>query len=335
MSRIAIILCLAACASAASVASPTRADLDSRWGEWKLSHSKGYRDSAEEMERRLVWEQNLKTISYHNLDHSLGKKSYRLGMNKYGDMRVTEVRSSMNGYKGTNQTKSVGSTFLAPANLQVPDTVDWRTKGYVTPVKDQGQCGSCWAFSTTGSLEGQTFKKTSKLISLSEQNLVDCSKAEGNMGCDGGLMDQGFQYVKDNNGIDSEECYPYKAVDDSCHYDASCDSAEVTGYTDVPSGDEDSLKEAVASVGPVSVAIDASHMSFQLYESGVYDEPSCSSSELDHGVLVVGYGTEDGKDYWLVKNSWGDSWGLQGYIKMSRNKSNQCGIATSASYPLV
>eukprot|EP00057_Strongylocentrotus_purpuratus_P035759 XP_801784.2 PREDICTED: cathepsin L1 isoform X1 [Strongylocentrotus purpuratus] len=325
---------LVACATAAFV-KPTNPDLDSRWLEWKIAHTKSYTNDMHELERRLVWEENVKMINMHNLDHSLHKKGFRLGMNEYGDMRLHEVRSTMNGYKSSNVTKVQGSTFLTPSNIQVPDTVDWRTKGYVTPVKNQGQCGSCWAFSTTGSLEGQTFKKTSKLVSLSEQNLVDCSRTEGNMGCEGGLMDQGFQYVIDNHGIDSEDCYPYDAEDETCHYKASCDSAEVTGFTDVTSGDEQALMEAVASVGPVSVAIDASHQSFQLYESGVYDEPECSSSELDHGVLVVGYGTDGGKDYWLVKNSWGETWGLSGYIKMSRNKSNQCGIATSASYPLV
>lgn len=337
MSRLAICIatCLAAMASAAVVITPADRDLDSRWDEWKGVHLKNYADNNGETMRRLVWEENLKKIQLHNLDHSLNKKTFRLGMNKYGDLRVDEVRSTMNGYMHSNTTKTVGSTFLKPNNVQVPDTVDWRTKGYVTPVKDQGQCGSCWAFSTTGSLEGQTFHKTGKLVSLSEQNLVDCSRKEGNMGCEGGLMDQGFQYVKDNSGIDTESCYPYEARDEKCHYETSCDSAEVTGFTDVPSGDEEALKEAVATVGPVSVAIDASHQSFQLYESGVYSEPECSSSQLDHGVLVVGYGTEDGKDYWLVKNSWGESWGLQGYIKMSRNASNQCGIATSASYPLV
>ncbi|XP_071499156.1 procathepsin L-like [Diadema antillarum] len=336
MSRLAILitLCLAAIASAAIVM-PTRVELDPKWEEWKAAHEKVYTDSAHELERRLVWEENIKKITFHNLDHSIGKRSFTLGMNKYGDLRTSEVRSTMNGYRQSNLTKSVGSTFLTPSAIQLPDTVDWRTKGYVTPVKDQGQCGSCWAFSTTGSLEGQTFKKTGKLVSLSEQNLVDCSRSEGNMGCEGGLMDQGFQYVEDNKGIDSEECYPYEAEDETCHYNAQCDSAEVTGYTDVPSGEEDKLKEAVATVGPISVAIDASHTSFQLYEGGVYDEPSCSSSQLDHGVLVVGYGTQDGQDYWLVKNSWGTSWGMEGYIMMSRNKDNQCGIATSASYPRV
>jgi cathepsin L len=171
---------------------------------------------------------------------------------------------------------------------------------------------------------------------LSEQNLVDCSEKFGNNGCNGGLMDNAFRYIKANGGIDTEQAYPYKAEDEKCHYKPKNKGATDRGYVDIESGNEDKLQSAVATVGPVSVAIDASHQSFQLYSGGVYYEPDCSASQLDHGVLVVGYGTEDdGTDYWLVKNSWGKSWGDQGYIKMARNRDNNCGIATEASYPLV
>ncbi|CAH1788230.1 unnamed protein product [Owenia fusiformis] len=231
------------------------------------------------------------------------------------------------------------ATYMCPNNVNIPDTWDWRTKGYVTPVKNQLQCGSCWAFSTTGSLEGQHFKKTGKLVSLSEQNLVDCSTKEGNHGCQGGLMDYGFTYIKQNGGIDTEASYPYKAVDGKCAFNAANVGATDTGFVDVKSGDEGDLLNAVATVGPIAVAIDASHSSFQLYKSGVYHNFFCSSKRLDHGVLAVGYGSESGifekHDYWLVKNSWGSSWGMDGYIKMSRNRNNNCGIATQASYPLV
>lgn len=148
-------------------------------------------------------------------------------------------------------------------------------------------------------------------------------------------MDNAFRYIESNKGIDTEESYPYTAKNGFCHFKAENVGATDTGYVDIPHMQEDKLQEAVATVGPISVAIDAGHKSFQLYREGVYSEPACSSSKLDHGVLAVGYGTESGDDYWLVKNSWGTSWGMQGYVMMARNKHNMCGIATQASYPKV
>eukprot|EP01098_Paradermamoeba_levis_P000572 TRINITY_DN105_c0_g1_i4.p1 TRINITY_DN105_c0_g1~~TRINITY_DN105_c0_g1_i4.p1 ORF type:complete len:196 (-),score=90.15 TRINITY_DN105_c0_g1_i4:100-687(-) len=190
------------------------------------------------------------------------------------------------------------------------------------------------SFSTTRSVEGAWFLKTNRLVSLSEQNLVDCSTAQGNNGCGGGLMDYAFTYIIQNGGIDTEASYPYTATDGTCHYKAANRGATISKYTDVPSGSESGLQAAVA-LQPVSVAIDASHSSFQFYSTGVYYEPNCSSDQLDHGVLAVGYGTDNGKAYWLVKNSWNSSWGDKGYIKMSRNRSNNCGISTAASFPTI
>nr|XP_005165198.1 cathepsin L, like isoform X1 [Danio rerio] len=327
------------CISAVFAAPTLDQKLDDHWHLWKRWHEKSYHEK-EEGWRRMVWEKNLKKIELHNLEHSVGKHTFRLGMNQFGDMTNEEFRQAMNGYNRDPNRKSKGSLFIEPSFFTAPQQIDWRQKGYVTPIKDQKRCGSCWAFSSTGALEGQVFRKTGKLVSLSEQNLMDCSRPQGNNGCDGGLMDQAFQYVQDNNGLDSEESYPYLATDDQpCHYDPRYSAANVTGFVDIPSGKEHALMKAVAAVGPVAVAIDAGHESFQFYQSGIYYEKACSTEELDHGVLVVGYGYEGvdvaGRRYWIVKNSWTDRWGDKGYIYMAKDLKNHCGIATSASYPLM
>lgn len=302
-----------------------------------LQHGKTYKDQTEEKFRLKIYNENKHKIAVHNQLFHQGLVKFNMAMNQYGDLLHHEFAALMNGFKKSNKTVAhQGATFLSPTNIVLPTEVDWRKEGYVTPVKNQGACGSCWAFSTTGALEGQHFKQTGKLVSLSEQNLVDCSSKYGNEGCNGGLMDNAFQYIKDNHGIDTEESYPYKAKDGRCQYKPEKVGATDVGYVDIESGSEQKLQEAVATVGPVSIAIDAGHESFQFYSEGVYYEAHCSSQDLDHGVLVVGYGTEEqGGDYWLVKNSWGEGWGSGGYIKMARNKNNQCGIATQASYPLV
>jgi cathepsin L len=314
------------------------AQLDDSWALYKRTFEKQYASVEEEITRRAAWEANIAIIRTHNLEADLGLHTYTLGMNKYGDLTNAEFNRQMNGFNASlrNQNGAVDRhTYRAPANFILPDSVDWRTKGYVTPIKDQAQCGSCWAFSATGSLEGQHFAKTQQLVSLSEQNLVDCSQKQGNMGCNGGLMDYAFTYIKDNMGIDTEPSYPYQARTLTCRFKSADVGATDTGFTDIPSKSESALQSAIATVGPISVAIDAAHSSFQLYKSGVYSEPACSQTQLDHGVLAVGYDSVNGQDYYIVKNSWGTSWGNQGFIWMSRNKNNQCGISTMSSYPLV
>jgi len=304
------------------------------WELYKAVHEKVYSNDAEELLRREIFEKNVATIEEHNKKFEAGEVSFRLGVNHFTDLLESEVKSMMNGFRPSDKAAS-DFVFVADEGVELAATVDWRKEGYVTGVKDQGQCGSCWAFATTGSLEGQHFKKTGDLLSLSEQQLVDCSGSYGNQGCNGGLMDNAFKYIKGVGGIELESEYPYKAKDGLCKFIEILARATVSGYVDVRSEDEDALKQAVATVGPIAVAIDASHQSFQMYQSGVYHELLCSQTRLDHGVLVVGYGTEGLEDYWLVKNSWGTSWGEEGYIKMSRNRNNNCGIATQASYPKV
>jgi len=299
------------------------------FGKFVERYNKSYATSSEQAYRYRVFKKNLDKIVAHN-EKNLG---YTLAVNHFADLTTSEFSERYLGLKFDASARKQGTLHRA-ASQALPDTVDWRTKGAVTGVKDQGQCGSCWSFSTTGSVEGAWFLKKGSLVSLSEQNLVDCSGAQGNQGCNGGLMDDAFQYIITNKGIDTEKSYPYEAEDDKCRFKAANVGATISSFVDVKSGSESDLQSAVAQQ-PVSVAIDASHFSFQFYSSGVYYESSCSATELDHGVLAVGYGTDSGKDYWLVKNSWGGSWGDKGYIKMSRNRKNNCGIATASSYPVV
>ncbi|KAL6478441.1 hypothetical protein MHYP_G00142760 [Metynnis hypsauchen] len=330
---------LLAVAALVVVAGEARASVeDLEFIAWKQKFGKSYGSVEEESQRKMVWLDNLKLVLEHNMLADQGLKSYRLGMNHFADMDNQEYQQMFKGCLGSFNESEIESetTFLQPVEGAVqPKTVDWRTEGYVTRVKDQSHCGSCWAFSATGALEGQMFKKKRKLVRLSEQQLVDCSRRYGNHGCQGGLMDKAFKYIKNSGGLETAYTYPYQAREGRCKFNNQRAWAKCSGYRRV-SCTEHALKNAVATIGPISVAIDVSHHSFQLYKSGVYDEPACSSTKMNHAVLVVGYGTDQrGKDYWLVKNSWGTRWGDKGYIKMSRNKRNQCGIASHAVYPLV
>lgn len=305
--------------------------MDEQWKDFKQIHKKAY-TKQEESKRRSIWQENIDIITKHNIEADNGLHSFRLEINKFTDMTIDELKCNLTYNELGEQSMTYVSTFLPPNNLKLPDTVDWRNEGYVTHVKDQRDCGSCWAFSTTGGLEGQHFKKTGKLVSLSEQNLIDCSTE--NNGCNGGRMDLAYQYIVDNNGINTEESYPYVAEEKTCTFNRSKVGANCTGFVRVTSNDELALQKAVAYEGPIAVGI---HMpsTFHMYKNGVYDIKTCDSNELNHGVLVVGYGVENGKDYWLVKNSYGPSWGMNGYFKISRNNQNQCGIATFALYPTV
>ncbi|XP_020385276.2 procathepsin L-like [Rhincodon typus] len=315
--------------------------LDESWMKWTLLHGKQY-EKNEENWRRITWEKNLQKIKQHNLEHAMGKHTFRMEMNHFGDMTNEEFNQVMNGFIQRNlQSPTPNEESLHYHDkMDIPQTIDWRGHGYVTEVKNQGHCGSCWAFSATGSLEGQIYRKTNKLISLSEQNLVDCSRHHGNNGCSGGLIQQAFKYVQRNGGIDNETYYPYIATDmQSCQYNPLHSVANCTGYKTIRQGSEAALAMAVASVGPISVAVDAAQLSFQFYQSGIYHDNKCSATNLNHAVLVVGYGThgqgKTAQNYWIIKNSWGKHWGINGYMLLAKDTNNQCGIAKYAVYPLV
>jgi len=318
-------------------------DYSDSWEEFKEKFGKSYENQEEEAYRTGIWQDNVALISGHNLEAQNGLHQFSLGENEFADMTTDEIMINMNGYNSQGKPPVQGRQIEDSDSVDdLPTAIDWRQNGTVTPVKNQAMCGSCWAFSATGSLEGQHALKAGKLVSLSEQNLVDCSKAEGNHGCFGGLMDEAFQYVKDNGGLDTEVSYPYTAeTGPKCLYNKTESGATLSSWVDVTKGSETDLQKAVATVGPVSVAMDAHLPSFHFYKKGLYHDKECSSVRLDHGVLAVGYGEghhgQDGqpKDFWIVKNSWGTTWGMEGYFHLARNMNNMCGVATAASYPVV
>ncbi|KAL0150615.1 hypothetical protein M9458_054076, partial [Cirrhinus mrigala] len=242
-------------------------NLDQNWELWKKTHNKFYSSKDEDLSRRELWEKNLELITIHNLEASMGLHSYDLSMNHMGDMTTEEILQLLGTTRVPPDFKRETAEFVGSSGAPVPNSVDWRDKGYVTSVKNQGQCLSCWAFSAVGALEGQLMKTTGKLVDLSPQNLVDCAPSYQNKGCNTGSIIDAFQYVIDNGGINSESSYPYKGVQGPCRYNQSKPAAKCTNYYHVRQGDEEALKQAVAKVGPISVAIDASTPQFQFYHS--------------------------------------------------------------------
>merc|ERR1711962_1922360 len=302
---------------------------DTQWEHFKAKYMKDY-EPEEESTRKTIWTNNHAFIKRHNEAYEAGNETYAVGEDEYTDLTNIEFASmltSMQGFK----SRAANEMFVLQ-HSDVRSEVDWRTDGYVTPVKNQGQCGSCWAFATTGSLEGAHFKQTGDLVSLSEQQLVDCSTR--NLGCNGGIVDWAFQYIQ-KHGITSEEQYPYKGRQGHCHFHADTTAATLSSWKDIRRGSESDLQAAVSQQGPVAVAIDAGHRGFQMYKHGIYYDSYCSHERPNHAVLAVGYGTESDGQYWIVKNSWGTGWGDQGYIKMAKGRNNNCGIATQASFAVV
>lgn len=297
----------------------------------RFAHRYGKRyETAEEMKLRFeIFSENLKLIRSSN------RKGlpYTLAVNHFADWSWEEFQRHRLGAAQNCSATTKGNHKLT--DVVLPASKDWREKGIVSPVKDQGHCGSCWTFSTTGALEAAYAQAFGKIISLSEQQLVDCAKAFNNFGCSGGLPSQAFEYIKYNGGLDTEEAYPYTAKDGVCKFSSENVGVQVLDSVNITLGAEDELKHAVAMVRPVSVAFQVVS-GFRFYKSGVYTSDSCGSTPMDvnHAVLAVGYGVEDGVPYWLIKNSWGGSWGDNGYFKMELGK-NMCGVATCASYPHV
>nr|BAN20235.1 cathepsin L [Riptortus pedestris] len=314
--------------------------LQEAWMTFKIQFNKNYDTIAEDEIRFKIFVESKTYVDYHNTRFLDGKETYTMELNELADLTDEEFRERYLGFEAPCVDREDPGTIIhnpPESNDDLPDIVDWRAEGAVTPVKNQGQCGSCWAFSAVGALEGQHFRQTGELVNLSEQNLVDCTRNMifGNNGCNGGFMNRAFRYIK-KKGIDTEESYPYRGKEQKCKFSPENIGANMTGYAKIKRGSQLALQDAVAKAGPISVAIEA-HKSIKYYKSGVYYEPQCGVGfqKLNHAVLVVGYGVEDGREYWLVKNSWGDKWGDGGYIKIVKNFWNGCGVAEYASYPVV
>ena len=290
--------------------------------EWMKKYNKSYGLSETPM-RFAIWNQHYDFA----VEHNAKGLSWTCGVNQFSDLTNEEFSAMYLGYKW-NPNRKRNVKILD--EIHHPKNIDWRTKGAVTGVKNQGQCGDCWAFSAVGALEGLHFLKTGTLQSYSEQQLNDCSDSYGNQGCNGGLMDDAFKYTKDN-GVELESDYPYQGQQGNCNYDSSKVQFKNTGYTDVTQNSPTQLQAAVYK-GPVSVAIEADQNAFQQYTGGVIS--SGCGTNLDHGVLAVGY---NGTSYWIVKNSWGSSWGDQGYVNIAMGTQNNgagvCGINSDPSYP--
>merc|ERR1711998_791884 len=312
--RMKVVLLFAALVGLAAAAPLGDSEYKTLFEQFKADFAKEYASLEEHTARFSVFKDNLDFINAHNLRAE--EHGYTVGINQFADMNSAEFKKTMLTYQAERKVQN-NVVVLDETNLA--DSVDWVAKGAVTPVKNQGQCGSCWAFSTTGSVEGAYQIATGQLKSFSEQELVDCAGSYGNQGCNGGLMDDGFKYIE-AKGDALESTYAYTGKTGTCSTSKQAQTAipagDVTSYSDVTTDSETQMLAAVTQQ-PVSVAIEADQSGFQFYKSGVLSG-TCGSN-LDHGVLVVGYGTDSGQDYWKVKNSWGTTWGVEGYIMLARN----------------
>lgn len=304
--------------------------VDSAWDQFQRTHNKEYKPE-EHHTRKDTFRQNLRLIASHNR----ANQGFTLAVNHLADrtpdeLKVLRGRLRSKGYNG-GQPFPYNTAALANG---LPEQFDWRIYGAVTPVKDQSVCGSCWSFGTTGHIEGAYFVKTGQLLRLSQQALVDCSWGEGNNGCDGGEDFRAYQWMMKHGGLPTEGDYGgYLGQDGYCHINQTQMVAPITGYVNITSNDPDALKLALLKHGPISVGIDASHRSFSFYANGIYNSKDCKNDPdgLDHAVLLVGYGKIGDRSYWLIKNSWSNYWGNDGYVLMDP-VDNNCGVMTAPTY---
>ncbi|XP_015667373.1 pro-cathepsin H [Protobothrops mucrosquamatus] len=324
-------LCLCAAAAAASSRGGPRGSASGEplFKAWASQHRRTYRSEEEFRHRLQIFLDNKQKIDKHNA----GNYSFRMGLNQFSDMTFTEFRKKYLWQEPQNCSATLGN-FPRSAG-PCPKAIDWRKKGkFVSPVKNQGSCGSCWTFSTTGCLESAIAIKTGKLLNLAEQQLIDCAQNFNNFGCSGGLPSQAFEYILYNKGLMDEEAYPYRAQNGTCKFQPQKAVAFIKDVVNISLYDEHGLAQAVGTYNPVSIAFEVRE-DFVQYQEGVYTSTECDKTpdKVNHAVLAVGYGEEGGVPYWIVKNSWGTSWGMDGYFNIERGK-NMCGLADCASFPV-
>lgn len=308
-------------------------DSSSSFNTWLDNQS----NFTQELSSKTAYNRNFLYVKHSNIED----KDWKLTVNKFSGFH-SDVFD--NYYKGYKHSKDLERTEFKYTTIQTPKNLDWRNSTIVGPIKDQKQCGSCWAFSAVSALESQVMKVLHKVVSLSEQDMVDCVKNVGTRdccdGCMGGEMYAVYEYLlqSQNGSDDTEKQYPYKAVDQNCNsVPSTVNDVKITNFVSLPIGNEDAMQKALYHVGPLSVGVNA-NQDWQLYDKGIYNpsEDQCSSdpADQDHGVVVVGYGSEKGLDYWIIRNSWGKNWGEDGYMRLARGK-NACGVANSVIYPVV
>ncbi|XP_071483800.1 digestive cysteine proteinase 2-like [Diadema antillarum] len=301
--------------------------------EFKTKFGKQYQTVKEHETRKGHFEKNVRMI--HSVNRA--NRGYGLAINHLADITPDEFKMMRGRLRSTTPPRGIPYDGSHVRAEDVPDTINWNVLGAVSPVKDQAICGSCWSFGTSEVIEGAYFMKHKKRVRLSQQMLMDCTWEKGNNGCDGGEDWRAYEWLMENGGLETEETYgPYLGQNGMCHFNKSQEYAVVKNYTSIKSGNQTALKIAIAENGPASVGIDAAIPSFLFYSYGVFYDAKCGNTtdDLDHAVLAVGYGTYNGQDYWLVKNSWSTYWGNNGYVMISM-KDNNCGVATSATQPIL
>ncbi|XP_015790852.1 cathepsin L1-like [Tetranychus urticae] len=305
---------------------------DKEWTLFKETHGKTYLNSEEETYRKNIFNENLKKIKLHNEKAIRGEHSYQLGITKFADLTINETKMP----EIEVEPQPLDVKFHHKSYFKAPESVDWRTKGILTRIKDQGACPSCWAFTGAAVIEAAYAQATGKLVNLSAQDILDC--APKSKGCTIGFVSTGYQYAM-SKGLRLENCYPYESHDDlfgqkACKVNSECDRIKIKDFVYVPRYNENALRDAVAE-HVVARYIYADLQDFVFYKEGIYNSPNCPKDKITHLVPIVGYGTENGTPYWIFKNSWGEHWGENGYGRILRGN-NTCGIAIyNSSYPRI